>query len=128
MASNWTSLPHGRYKIKVNGAVFSSQKAAGLGVLVRDAEGKVVGSCSKKIMAPLGTVETETKAFGFGLQFARDLLIQDFILEGNSLVLVNALKEISPPPASIDVVYNSLSASHEVRWVEFSFIHIQGNR
>nr|POE61993.1 hypothetical protein CFP56_38537 [Quercus suber] len=50
---------------------FASQKAAGLGVLVRDAEGKVVGACSKKIMALLGAVETEAKAFEFGLQFAR---------------------------------------------------------
>lgn len=67
MASNWTSLPHGRYKIKVDGVVCASQKAAGLGVLVRDAEAKVVGACSKKIMAPLCAVETKAKAFEYGL-------------------------------------------------------------
>ena len=98
VASNWTPPPpppHERYKINVDGAVFASQKEAGLGVLVRAAEGRVVGACRKKIMAPLGALEIEAKAFEFGLHFAMDLLIQDFILEGDSLVLVNALKEIS---------------------------------
>lgn len=97
VASNWTPPPppHERYKINVDGVVFASQKEAGLVVLVRDAEGRVVGACRKKIMAPLGALEIEAKAFEFGLHFAMDLLIQDFILEGDSLVLVNALKEIS---------------------------------
>ena len=133
VASNWTPPPppppHERYKINVDGAVFASQKEAGLGVLVRDAEGRVVGACSKKIMAPLGAVEIEAKAFEFGLHFARDLLIQDFILEGDSLVLVNALKEISPPHSSVAaVVYNSLSATHDFRQVDFSHVRKQGNR
>ena len=57
VASNWTPPPpHERYKINVDGVVFASQKEAGLGVLVRDAEGRVVGACRKKIMAPLGAL------------------------------------------------------------------------
>ena len=121
VASNWTPPPHERYKINVDGAVFASQKEAGLGVLVREAEGRVVGACSKKIMAPLGAVEIEAKAFEFGLHFARDLLIQDFILEGDSLVLVNALKEISPPLSSVAaVVYNSLFATPDWVWLTSS--------
>ena len=130
VASSWTPPPpHERYKINVDGAVFASQKEAGLGVLVREAEGRVVGARSKKIMAPLGAVEIEAKAFEFGLHFARDLLIQDFILEGDSLVLVNALKEISPPLSSVAaVVYNSVSATHDFRQVDFSHVRKQGNR
>ena len=33
-----------------------------------------------------------------GIQFAEDLLIHDFILESDSLNLINAFKEIAPPP------------------------------
>ena len=43
--------------------MFAAQKAAGLGVLIRDTEGRAVGVCNKKIMAPLGAVEIEAKAF-----------------------------------------------------------------
>ena len=91
----WCPPPRDRYKINVDSAVFTSQQSVGVGVLIRDSEGRVVGACSKKIQAPLGAVEVEAKVFEFGLQFAKDMLIQYFILEGDSLILMNALNEIS---------------------------------
>ena len=100
-----------------------------MGVLIKDSEGRVVGACSKKIQAPLGAMEVEAKAVVFGLKFAKDMLIQDFILEGDSLVLMNALNEISPPPSLVAaVVYGSLSAFYGFRQVEFSHVRRQGNR
>lgn len=46
---HWCPSPLNRYKINVNGAVFTSQKAVGIGFLIKDSEGKLVGACSKKI-------------------------------------------------------------------------------
>ena len=58
------------------------------------------------------------KAFEIGLQLAKDLLIQDFVLEGDSLILANAMKELSSPlSAIVALVYSSLAASHEFRHV-----------
>ena len=100
-----------------------------MGVLIKDSEGRVVGACSKKIQAPLGAMEVEAKAVEFGLKFAKDMLIQDFILEGDSLILMNALNEISPPPSLVAaVVYGSLSTFYGFRQVEFSHVRRQGNR
>ena len=59
----WRPPQHGRYKINIDGAMFAAQKAAGLGVLIRDTEVRVVRACNKKIMAPLGAVEIKAKAF-----------------------------------------------------------------
>ena len=57
------------------------------------------------------------------------MLIHDLVLEGDSLVVVNALKEASPPPALVAaVLYNVKSVSHEFCRVEFSHIYRQGNR
>ena len=57
------------------------------------------------------------------------LLIHDLVLEGDSLVIVNVLKEASPPPALVPAMpYNVNSISHEFRSVEFSRICRQGNR
>ena len=51
-------------------------------------------------------------------------MIQEFVLESDSLTLINALKETSPPPSSIAaVVYGLLSNSHNFRLVEFSHVH-----
>ena len=126
---HWSPPLLDKFKINVDGAVFASQKTSRVGVLIKDSEGRVVGACSKKIQAPFGAVKAKAKAVEFGLQFAREMVIQEFILEGDSLVLINALKEISPPPSSIaTIVYGSLSTSHDFRQVEFSHVHWQGNR
>lgn len=74
-------------------------------------------------------MEVEAKTIEFGILFATDMMIQDLILEGDSLVLMNALKEISPSLSSIaTVVYGSLLSSHDFRQVEFSHVRRQGNR
>ena len=54
-------------------------------VVVRDDLGGVVAALSKRINAPLGAVEAEAKAFETGLQFAKDIRVQDIILEGDSI-------------------------------------------
>ena len=62
-----------QYKVNVDGATFSKLGAVGIGVIVRDAYGQVVAALSSKLMAPLGTIETEAKALQAGMQFARDV-------------------------------------------------------
>ena len=126
---HWIPPPPQHYKINVDGAVFGAQKAAGIGILIRDAEGRVIGACSKKIKAPLGAVEVEAKALEAGIQFAKDLLIHDILLESDSLILINVLKELAPPPASVAaVMYGVLASLHDFRSVELSDVRRLGNR
>lgn len=82
--TSWTPPPPTKYKINVDGAVFAAQKSTSVGVIIRDSDGSVIGACNKKLRFPLGAMEVEAKAVEFWLQFAKDLLIQDFILEGDS--------------------------------------------
>ena len=97
-AAVWTPPPTQRYKVNVDGAVFRSQRTAGVGVLIRDCHGQVIAALSKKICAPLGPLEVEAKAFEAGIQFAKDVGIQDFIVEGDSMILYNALCGNTSPP------------------------------
>lgn len=79
----WSPPPMARYKINVDGAVFKTQKSAGVVVLIWDEQGQVVAALSQKIDAPLGALEVEAKAVEAGLHFARDVGISDFIMEGD---------------------------------------------
>ena len=81
--------------------MFASQKAAGLGAIIRDDRGRVGAAMSKKVLVPLGALEAKAKAFVARLLLARDIGIQDVILEGDSLVIYNALCEASLPPSSV---------------------------
>ena len=75
----------------MDGAVFKKQRMAGVGILIGDAEGQLIGACSRKLEVPLGAIEAEAEAMELGLMFARDLSIQDFTLESGLLMLINAL-------------------------------------
>lgn len=79
----WTP-PADQFKVNVDGAIFSKQRAVGLGVTVRDDKGRLEAAMTNKIHTALGAVQTEAKAFEMGLQFARDIGVQDVILEGDS--------------------------------------------
>lgn len=68
---------------------------------------------SKKIKAPLGAIDIETMAFEAGLQFAKEMRIQ-FVIEGDSLTIFNALVEQALAPISVaPIIYGILSSMHE---------------
>ena len=46
--------------------------------MIRDSNGQVIVALSRKFNAPLGALEVEAKAFEMGLEFARDVGVQDF--------------------------------------------------
>jgi len=99
--ATWRPPKGGHFKINVDGVVFSKQKAVGIGVVIRDDEGRLEAALSKKIPVRMGALEVEAKAFETGLLFAKDVGVRDVILEGDSLVVFNALCNISTPPSSI---------------------------
>ena len=88
----------------------------------------MVAAISKKINALLGPLEAEMKAWEEGVQFTREVGVYDFTLEGDSLVLFNALSGLSNPPAVVEsVVRGVLMACGSCYKVDFSHIKRQGN-
>ena len=75
----------------------------------------------------MGALEAEAKVFEAGLLLARDIGIQDVILEGDSLVIYIALCEASLPPSSVaSVVLGMLDLCNEFRWIKFSHVKRKG--
>ena len=125
---SWQPPSCGYYKINTDGAVFSSSKQAGVGVIIRDGAGEVVATLSKKWNYPLGAIEAEAKAMEAGVIFAHDVGIRDAELETDSLEIINALRGHSTPPASVvNVVAGTLNHASLFRQWKFSHIKRQGN-
>ena len=77
----------------------------------------------------MGPLEAEAKAFEAGFQSARDVGIQDFIIEGDSLVLYNALCGNTPPPASVAAVVSAMKMMcGDLYCIDFSHTRRSGNR
>ena len=93
----------------------------GVGVVIRDSEGRLEAALSKKIMLPLGAAEVEAKAFKVGLLFAKDVGVCDVVLEGDSRIVYNAICNYSWAPSSIAAVTHGIQdISKEFRSVDYS--------
>ena len=55
----WSPPVEGLYKINFDGAIFEDQACAGLGVVIRDSAGLIIGALSQKIRLPSLTVMVE---------------------------------------------------------------------
>ena len=102
VVASWTPPSVTNFKVNVDGTIFSEQRAVGIGVVVRDDQGRVAATISKRINEHLWAVEAQAKAFEEGLQLAKDIGIQDFILEGDSLIIHRALSDLIRAPTSMD--------------------------
>ncbi|XP_075669864.1 uncharacterized protein LOC142639591 [Castanea sativa] len=129
LLSIWSPPSAGLFKINVDGALFSSKKQAGIGVVIRDVEGRLKATLCRKIKAPLGSLEVEAKAYKAGLLLAKHLGLRGVMLEGDSLIISNALKWFTLSPTSVDAFVEGLhELGAEIGVVNFSHVRRIGNK
>jgi len=80
------------FKINFDGAIFTKEKCSGLGVIVLNKEGLVIASMSTQVPQQLQPIEIEALAANKALEFAREMDISNVVLEGDSLLVMTALK------------------------------------
>ena len=83
----------GYWKINCDGARFEKENSAGIGLVICNSEGMVLGLLSKQLSQAFTPLQIEAIAVKTALQFAANLRVQHDILETESLVLVKALRE-----------------------------------
>ncbi|KAK9992134.1 hypothetical protein SO802_027119 [Lithocarpus litseifolius] len=82
--NSWRPPPPGWYKTNVDGAVFKERGQCGIGVLIRNDKGQIMGALSETLPYPLGALETEAKAAKIGIIFSWELGLREIILKGDS--------------------------------------------
>ena len=127
--SAWTCPPLGLSKINVDGALFPSKKLASIGVVIRDQQGRLLAALCRKIRAKLGVINIEAKAYEAGVLLARHLGLKNGVLEGDSLIISNALNQVSQAPTSVATIVEGIHfLSSDVGIVGYSHVRRAGNQ
>ena len=72
----WTPSREGWYKVNVDGVVFKESDNCGIGIVIKNEMGEIMGAMSKRMDLPLGALEVEAKAFEKGMLLAGDLSLK----------------------------------------------------
>ena len=68
--THWLPPPQGWYKVNVDVAVFKDQGQCGIGVVIRNNQGLIMGAMCKLLEFPPGALEAEAKAMEAGIGLA----------------------------------------------------------
>ena len=116
------------YKVNYDGALFSQQGKAGLGVIIRNSEGDVMASMSQQIPLPTIVAQVEALAVRRAAVFALEIGINKAILEGNSETIVKELMEPTPSLALHGrLIQDVKSLQNSFNFLSFTHVHRQGN-
>ncbi|XP_075665322.1 uncharacterized protein LOC142634981 [Castanea sativa] len=116
------------YKVNFDGAVFKELGAAGLGVVIRDSEGLVIGALAERIPIPNFAATVEALACRRAILFAKEMSIFEATFEGDAEMITNALKNGGTNHPEFDhVIQDSLVLASAFRFCNFSHVKRLGN-
>ncbi|XP_074271365.1 uncharacterized protein LOC141595298 [Silene latifolia] len=123
----WVPPGIGEWKINVDAGLFGDM-CCGLGMVVRDHEGKVERVGVKQVRDVWDPDISEAKAAEFGLRVAVQMGLTNVVLESDSATLITMLKSKSVPAnylGRIGIVI--LELANAFTCIRFNFVRREGN-
>nr|POE97055.1 hypothetical protein CFP56_48039 [Quercus suber] len=80
-----------QHKVNYDGALFKEIWQAGIGVVIKDAKGRVCGALSDRIVLPRTVEEVEAIACRTIVRFALELGLEEVVFEGDSETITTAI-------------------------------------
>ena len=109
------------YKINYDGTILAEENKSGIKVVVRDFHGQVIASLVQQLGQAYQAVEVKALIACRALEFGSEISIRSTIVEGDSEVIVKALKKLDNGLYSFGLLINDVAlflellSSHE-RW------------
>ena len=118
----------GHHKVNYDGAIFSQQEKASVGVVIKNAKGVVMASMSQQVPLPATVAQVEALALRRATKFTLELGITKAIFEGDSKTICRELND--PIPSRTlhgHLLQDVKSLSNSFQFVGFSHVRRQGN-
>ena len=121
--TRWLPPIHLSYKVNFDGTVFKELGVAGLGVVIRDFEGPVIGALAERIPLPDSATTVGALACRRAVLLAKEMNIFEATFEGDAKMITNALKDGGTNhPEFGHVIQDSLVLASAFRFCNFSHV------
>ena len=126
---HWCPPPHARFKANFNSAVFQSSNEAGIGVVIHDHRGEIIGSLSLHIPHPPTIAEVEALACRRAVLFAKELCFHEVLFEGDSQIVINTLADGRAEQSIYGhIIVDILHEAAQLSFSEFAYVNCNCNR
>ena len=85
----WRLPPSGHYKINVDATVHIEQQLIGLGAVIRNSKGQVLGAAVRSTSFQEDVTAAEVEAIKWGMEMAKEARLMDVIVETDCMEVVN---------------------------------------
>ena len=124
----WRPPPTGLLKVNFDGASFAEDNKAGLGIIIRNNVGLVMAAMTQQIPLPASVEMVEVLAARRALWFAMELEFDRLIVEGDSEVIINSIKEGNMSHSAFGhILQDIISLCSLFNYVSFQHVKRQGN-
>ena len=124
----WVPPDAEMYKVNYDEACFVDEEKAGIGVVVRNDRGQVMGFLAEKIEMPPTVEVLEAMAARRAMIFMEELGLRHAVFEGDSELVVKALVGLCPDRSSIGHIIKDCKSLRGVfQTCSFSHVRWQGN-
>ena len=126
--SRWIPPNPLTYKVNFDGAIFKELGAAGLGMVIRDFEGLVIGTLAERIPLPCSVATVEALACRRAVLFVKEMSIFEATVEGDAEIVISDLKDGRTSNSEFGhIIQDSLVLANELRFCVFSHVKRLGN-
>ena len=127
-STRWHPPIAGSVKINYDGAMFGESDNAGIGVVIRNHEGKVLAAFSEKIAKPPTVEILELLAARRAIVFTAESGYENLVCEGDSESVVNSLKRPGMENSrGGHLIKDIVSLSNSLVSISFAHVRRQGN-
>jgi ribonuclease HI len=91
--NRWKNPPEGWLKVNCDAALDKGKRRMGMGIILRDHEGKVRAAWSLSRPGLLDTTAAEATALFYGMKLCKELGVSNLVVEGDSKVVISAIQQ-----------------------------------
>ena len=127
--AKWTAPTQTRFKANFDAALFKHNDIAGLGVIIRDINGAVIGALSMRVPLPHSMVVVEALACRRAVQFAAEIGLHEVTFEGDVAVVINEITTGATEHSLYGHIVGDILAQAACLFsFDFSFVHRSCNK